>query len=233
MSISHDLLEPLARLNLRRPPVAMAFLATPPAGLQRVDRAQPAGCGYWKLAADGHAFYTTSADHENCPVGAFTHAAPLSAEKSKELEALVGTMVELRYLKPDEVKGIPHRTTPLQVAAYAPLPEAPFDADLVIFRGDARQIMLVSEAARAAGVFSSAQVMGRPACAMIPAATSTSSGVASVGCIGNRVYTDLGDEELYFSVPGRALNSVLEQLGVILEANRALEAFHRQRASRS
>ena len=231
MPVPRALFKSVSRLNLSRPPVAVAFLATPPAGLPRVDHPQPAGCGYWKHASEGHAFYTTPQDHENCTVGAFTHGVTLSPEKGKELESLIGTMVQLKYLRMEEVPGIPHRPAPMEVVAYAPLADATFDPDAVIFRGNAKQVMLVSEAARAAGVFESAAAMGRPACAMIPQATSSAAGVASVGCIGNRVYTELGDDELYFAVPGPALPRVLEQLDVMLDANASLETFHRERAA--
>ena len=90
--------------------------------------------------------------------------------------------------------------------------------------------MLLSEAARAAGIFDGS-TMGRPACAMIPHASRTVTGVASVGCIGNRVYTGLGDNELYFTVAGSRLDHLLEKIGSILEPNAALEAFHTQRAA--
>ena len=231
MSISPELLGSVGRLNLGRPPVAVGFLASPPAGLRRIERAMPAGCSYWKHASEGHAFYTMPEDHENCAVGAFTHGVTLAPEKARELESLVGTMVELQYLRSEEVAGIPHRRAPMETVAYAPLDRATFEPDVVVFRGNARQIMLISEAARAAGIFESAAAMGRPACAMIPHAASSAAGVASVGCIGNRVYTELGDDELYFGVPGMALGRVLEQLDVILTANDALEAFHRERAA--
>jgi uncharacterized protein (DUF169 family) len=230
MPIPSALLASLAPMKFAHQPVAMAFLAHPPAGLPRIDRPLPAGCGYWKHASDGHAFYTTAADHENCTVGAYTHGVTLPPGKAKELESVVGTMVELHYLRSEEVAGIPRRAAPMEVAAYAPLDRAAFDPDVVIFRGSARQIMLVSEAARAAGVFESGAAMGRPACAMLPQAIAAASGVASVGCIGNRVYTGLGDDEMYFAVPGPAIGRVLEQLGVMQTANAALEAFHRQRA---
>jgi uncharacterized protein (DUF169 family) len=218
-------------LNLDRPPVAVAFLPSPPADLRRIDRPMPAGCSYWKHASEGHAFYTSPEDHENCAVGAFTHGVTLGPDKATELESLVGTMVQLRYLRSEEVAGIPRRDAPMQTVAYAPLGQASFEPDVVVFRGNARQIMLISEAARAAGIFESAAAMGRPACAMIPQAASSAAGVASVGCIGNRVYTELGDDELYFGVPGSALARVLEQLDVIQTANAALEAFHRERAA--
>jgi uncharacterized protein (DUF169 family) len=222
----------LERIHLARQPVAIAFLSVPPAGLERIDRPAPAGCAYWKHASEGHAFYTTNEDHQNCPVGAFTHGVTLSPEKAQELQALVGTMIELQYLDGDEIPHIPHRTDPLRIAAYAPLDRATFAPDVIVFRGNARQIMLLSEAARAAGAFEGGTAMGRPACAMLPRALDAASGVASVACIGNRVYTELGDNELYFAVPGQALQATLKKLETVLDANVALEAFHRERAGR-
>jgi uncharacterized protein (DUF169 family) len=223
--------EPLSRLNLTASPVAIAFMATPPSGLSRVDRSSAAGCGYWKEAANGRAFYTTADDHQNCPVGAFTHGVQLSSEKAAELQSLVGTMAELEYLKHEEIPLLPHRSSPFEVAAYAPFANAPFTPDVVVFRGNARQVMLLTEAARAAGAFDTSSVIGRPACAMLPHALEAGTGIASVGCIGNRVYTALPDDELYLTVPGTKVAAVLEQLATILNANEALESFHRQRAA--
>ena len=229
--MTSSVMQTLAKITLTRQPVAVAFLSAPPPGLDRVDGPAPAGCGYWKLASDGRAFYTTADDHQNCPVGAFTHGVTLSPAKTAELESLVGTMIQLQYLRSEDIPMLPHRRQPMQVAAYAPLDRATFNPDVVVFRGNARQIMLLSEAARAAGAFESATTMGRPACAMLPHAMDTSGSVASVGCIGNRVYTGLGDDELYLSVPGSALDATLEKLDTILNANSELEVFHRQRAA--
>jgi hypothetical protein len=39
------------------------------------------------------------------------------------------------------------------------------------------------------------------------------------------------ETQLYFAVPGKAMNRVLEQLAVMVTANEALEAFHRGRAA--
>jgi uncharacterized protein (DUF169 family) len=219
----------LASLQLSRSPVAVGFLPAPPDGLSRIDRPAPAGCGYWKLASEGHSFYTTADDHQNCPIGALTHGVTLTPAKAEELQSLVGTMIQLQYLRSEEVPGIPHREMPMQVAAYAPIGHATFAPDVVIFRGNASQIMLLSEAARAAGAFESGTAMGRPACAMLPEAINSSAGVASVGCIGNRVYTDLDDNELYLAVPAAALGSMLDKLDTIITANRELEKFHRER----
>src|SRR5262245_48169143 len=224
-----DTASSLGPLHLAHAPVAVAFLAEAPHGLPRVAKPDAATCGYWKLASEGRAFYTTADDHQNCPVGAFTHGVSLSKEKSKELEGLIGTMVELNYLRMAEIPQIPHRTQPLQVAAYAPLGQATFQPDVVIFRGNARQIMLLSEAARRAGTLDESQVMGRPACSMLPVAIGAPNAVTSVGCIGNRVYAGLDDNELYLSVPGGAVERVLAELETIVAANVELEKYHRAR----
>jgi uncharacterized protein (DUF169 family) len=231
MPIPLNLLDTLTRVGLTSRPVAIAFLDSPPPGLEPIGRSQPASCSYWKEASEGRAFFTTADDHANCPVGAFTHGVELSAGQAQELQSLVGTMIQLEYLKSDEVPQIPRRQQPLRVAAYAPLDKAEFDPDVVVFRGTARQIMLLSEAARRAGVFEAGAVMGRPACAMLPQAIGTASSVASLGCIGNRVYTGLADDELYLGVPGPGVRRVLDELTTILAANTALETFHRERAA--
>jgi uncharacterized protein (DUF169 family) len=216
-------------LNLQWFPVAMAFMSEPPAGLSRIDRPLPAGCAYWKHASEGHQFYTLAEDHYNCTVGAFTHGVTLPEAKAHELKSIVGTMIQLQYLRDDEVATIPHRCEPFSIAAYAPLGDAPFPPDVVIVRGNPRQLMLVSEATRAAGLFEAGATLGRPACSMIPHAIDSGLGVASFGCIGNRVYAELGDDELYVTIPGQGLSGTLAKLETILAANTELEAFHRQR----
>src|SRR4051812_2658316 len=135
MRTTADQLKQLEPLGLSSAPVAIAFLAAPPAGLPRVGAPAAAGCGYWKQAADGAAFYTTPDDHGHCPVGAYTHGVALSPERSAELQGLVGTMIELQYLKASEVPDIPRRADPLKVAVYSPLAEASFTPDVVMFRG--------------------------------------------------------------------------------------------------
>ena len=80
--ITHEQLSTLSTVGLSSPPVAVAFLPEPPAGLPRVSRPDAASCGYWQQASQGHAFYTMPDDHTNCPVGAFTHGVPLSSEKT-------------------------------------------------------------------------------------------------------------------------------------------------------
>jgi len=53
--------------------------------------------------------------------------------------------------------------------------------------------------------------------------------VASSGCIGNRVYTGVGEDELYVAVPGKDLEAVAAALRTIVAANQALEEYARGR----
>jgi uncharacterized protein (DUF169 family) len=198
-----------------------------------VGSAGPSGCTYWKLAAEGKTFYTEAADHFNCPIGSFTHGIDLPPTQTRELEGLVGTMIGLEYLRQEEIPAIPRRESTFEVALYAPLAKAPFPADVVLVRGNARQMMLVAEAAAAAGVSGDGALMGRPTCAMIPAAIHGGRVTTSLGCIGNRVYTGLGDDEFYAAIPGPQLTSLMEKLATIVTANRELEHFHRTRMSTS
>jgi uncharacterized protein (DUF169 family) len=211
-------------LGLRRAPVAITFRDSAPPGVPRVGAAGPSSCAYWKLAAEGRTFYTEAPDHHGCPIGAYTHGVDVPPEVMKELQGVVTTMVGLGYLRAEEVPGIPRREGPFRVAVYAPLGEG--EADVVIVCGKARQVMLLAEAAQSAGV-GGGGLMGRPTCAALPEAMRTGRGVASLGCVGNRVYTELPDDELYFALPGRQVSAVAEKLAGIVRANETLEGYHR------
>jgi uncharacterized protein (DUF169 family) len=218
-------------LQLRSAPVALAFQDAPPANLPHVAAAAPSGCTFWKRAAAGQAFYTEAPDHYNCPIGAYTHGVDLPPAQAKELQGVLETMVQLSYLRPEEVTGIPRRQGKFGVALYAPLATAPFEPEVVLVCGNAKQIMLLAEAAQAAGAGAEAPLLGRPTCAAVPTALQTQRSAASLGCIGNRVYTEMADDELYFALPGKELSAVVEKLATIVNANRELESYHRARAA--
>ncbi len=227
--MSHTSLTEL--LHLTSPPIAIAFVDVAPAGVPHVSAVEPAGCGYWRRAAAGEVFFTVADDHKRCAVGAHTHNVTLAPAEAKELEGLIGTMVGLEYLKMEDVAQIPTRKTPLQVAVYAPLAAAPVPPDVVLVRGTARQLMLLAEAAQAAGVVGRGASLGRPTCAVLPEAINSARTAASFGCVGNRVYTGADDTEAYFAIPGLHLGAVEDKLAVIVRANQELEKFHRARAA--
>jgi uncharacterized protein (DUF169 family) len=216
-------------LDLKLAPIAVTFCDAPPAGVARVERAEAAGCGYWRRAAAGETFYTEADDHLNCAVGAHTHRVPMGPEKQKELQGLIGTMVGLSYLTMADVARIPQRKSPLKIAVYSPLDQATLAPDVVLVRGDVRQLMLLAEAAQAAGVGGTGPTLGRPTCSVLPEAINGSHAASSFGCVGNRVYTGASDGEGYFAIPGPQLAALESKLATVVRANRELETFHRER----
>jgi hypothetical protein len=55
--------------------------------------------------------------------------------------------------------------------------------------------------------------------------------VASTGCIGNRVYTDLADDELYVVVPGATLARMVDEIDGIAAANSKLASYQPRSAA--
>jgi uncharacterized protein (DUF169 family) len=217
-------------LGLKVPPVGLVFSDAPLTGIERIASAAPAGCGYWKRAARGEVFYTIGADHLGCAIGAHTHGVEMPPEVRENLMGTIGMMTDLQYLSASEVPQIPHRTSKLDVLTYGPLARLPREVDVVLVRATPRAAMLLAEATHAAGVRSAGPSVIRPACAMVPDVMTTRRAATSFGCIGNRVYTELPDDEVWWTLPGRDVPAVVAQIGTLVEANKKLEAFHRARA---
>jgi uncharacterized protein (DUF169 family) len=215
-------------LRLVRRPVAVAFRDSPPPGVAAFAGQEPSGCSFWRLAANGRTFYTVPGDHANCAIGSHTHNIPLAPERAAELEQTLGFITGIGYVRMEEVAGIPRLPKTPGAVVYAPLGDTPVDPDVVIFAGPPGRVMLLQEAAIRAGVSTPAPALGRPTCAALPAALSHGV-VASTGCIGNRVYTDLGEDELYVMVAGRDLPRVAAEAATIASANATLFTYHRDR----
>jgi uncharacterized protein (DUF169 family) len=214
-------------LGLGRRPVAVAFRDGPPAGVPRFEGSEPSGCSFWRLAAEGRTVVTTPEHHYNCPIGSYTHNLPLPPERAEELDQTLGLMASTGYVRMEEVPGIPHLPTTPGAVIYAPLGEMPVEPDVVLLAGRPGRIMLVHEAAIRAGI-AGGPLLGRPTCMALPAALAGGV-VLSTGCIGNRVYTDVGDDEIYVAIPGRDLARLADALDEIGAANATLEDYHRQR----
>jgi uncharacterized protein (DUF169 family) len=215
-------------LTLPRRPVAVAFLDGPPVGVPKFTGSEPSGCSFWRLAAEGRSFYTVPADHYHCAIGSYTHNMPLPQERAQELEQTLGFMTGIGYVQMDEVPGVLRLPKTPGVVIYAPLGETPVEPDVVLLSGRPGQIMLAYEAAIRVGVATRLPMLGRPTCAALPAAL-TGGVVVSLGCIGNRLYTDLGEDELYVAIPGKDLQRIADELDVIAVANAKLSEYHRQR----
>jgi len=215
-------------VGLQRRAVAVGFLDAVPAGLERFEGTEPSGCSFWRLAAAGKSFYTVPENHFNCAVGAYTHNIPLSAAREKETERTLKMMFDLGYVKPEEVAQIPRLAKTPVVIAYAPLGDAGFEPDAVLFACKPSGAMLLNEAAGRARIGIGAPALGRPTCMALPASLRAGS-ILSLGCMGNRVYTGLGEDELYVAVPGADLEKVATALSTIVSANRALEEYAKGR----
>jgi len=84
--------------------------------------------------------------------------------------------------------------------------------------------MLLNEAANRAGVSSGAPALGRPTCMALPASLQHGA-ILSLGCIGNRVYTGLNEDEMYVVFRGGDVANVAAALAAIISANAALREY--------
>ncbi len=215
-------------LRLSRRPVSVTFLDSEPSGIERFSGTEPSGCGFWRLAAEGRVFYTLPSDHFNCAVGAYTLNIPLSPEREKETEQTLQMMFGVGYIRPEDVPGIPRLSKTPAAMVFAPLGAAPVAPDVVLFACRPSAAMLLNEAAMRAGSGGALPPLGRPSCMAIPAALAAGT-VSSLGCAGNRVYTGLGEDELYVAVPGKDLEKVAAALEIIVSANQAIHDYARGR----
>jgi uncharacterized protein (DUF169 family) len=215
-------------VGMKKRPVAVKFLEAAPAGIEKFAGTEPSGCSFWRLAAAGKVFYTVPQDHYNCPIGSYTHSIALPPERAKELEQTLGQMAQIGYVKMEEVPDIPRMEKEPRAILYAPLGESPMEPDVVLFAGEASQIMLLQEAAMRAGCAAALPILGRPTCMALPAAMAHGP-VVSSGCIGNRVYTGLGEGEMYVVAPGKDLSRVTNELETVVSANAQLAQYHQER----
>jgi len=229
VSIWNDLEQRIdTTLKLARRPVAVTFLDSAPANVAQFSGTEPSGCSFWRLAAAGRVFYTVPQNHFNCAVGAYTHNIALSPEREKETEQTLKMMFDLGYVKPEEIPQIPRLPRTPTAILYAPLGESPVAPDVVLFACKPSAAMLLNEAANRAGVASGAPALGRPTCMALPASLQHGS-ILSLGCMGNRVYTGLGEDEVYFVVRGKDLPAVADALGIVTSANAALNDYAKGR----
>jgi uncharacterized protein (DUF169 family) len=216
------------KLPMSRRPVTVAFLDAAPVSVPPFSGTMPSGCSFWRLAAMGRSFYTVPSDHFNCAVGSYTHNIPLSPEREKETEQTLGLMFQVGYIKPEEVPGIPRlKKTPAAIV-YSPLGATPVDLNAtpsaVLFACKPSEAMLLNEAAIRAGAGGATPALGRPTCMGLPLALERGTQM-SLGCIGNRTYTGLGEDELYIIVAGKDLERVAASLDEIVGANHALQQY--------
>ena len=213
-----------AAVKFARRPVAVTFLDSAPSNVTKFSGTEPSGCSFWRLAAGGKTFYTVPENHFNCAVGAYTHNIPLSPERTAETEQTLKMMFDLGYVKPEEIPQIPRLPKTPAAILYSPLGDSPADPDVVLLACKPSDAMLLNEAAVRAEVGSGMPALGRPTCMALPATLAHGS-IISLGCMGNRVYTGLGEDEMYLVLRGKDLAKLADALGVISGANSALQQY--------
>jgi len=214
-------------LQSGRRPVAVAYLDSPPPGVAKFEGSEPSSCSFWRLAGSGRVFYTIPTDHFNCPVGGYTHNT-LTPERMPELTQVLSMMFDIGYLRAEEIPHVFQLPVAPKVVVYAPLGETPVAPSVVLAAGKPGRLMMLNEAANRAGSLSSLPLLGRPTCMALPAALAQGA-VTSAGCIGNRVYTDIPEDELYVVLRGADLERISGEISTIESANQTLTAYHKDR----
>jgi uncharacterized protein (DUF169 family) len=215
-------------LALSLPPIAVAFCDEVPAGVAPFDGAAPAGCAFWEKAAAG-AFATTAQDHALCAIGMHTHNLPHTAATEGELKDALQAMAGLDYVRAEEVAAIPVAPRRAQHIVYGPLADFPAPPEVVLLFADARQGLVITEAAARVDRGAPA-AMGRPACAVIPQVLTQGVAAQSLGCCGARAYLDaLSDGVALWAFPAAKLEDYCKEIETLASANQTLTVFHGRR----
>lgn len=216
-------------LGLTTPPVAVTFSDAAPANADTPSTPVPAGCSFWELGAH-KTLATRAEDHQHCSIGIHTHAlADAPASQQQELEAALGAMQGLDYVRPEEVAALPVMSSPSKHVVYGPLRDATRLPSVVLLFAHSSQGLVLSEAlTRVDGEVPAA--MGRPACALIPQVVNTSRSASSLGCCGARAYLNtLSDDVALWGLSGEKLEAYVDQIEILAKANSVLSRFHELR----
>ena len=219
-------------LHLNQLPIGLAFVDTPPQGVQHTGKRVPSACTFWRLAEQG-VFYATADDHQECPIGMMTMGFSMPEAAQQRAQVLVQTMADVQYFSPAEVSALPVVQKPHSSILYGRLDQFQVEADVILCILDTQQGMLVAETMGNLNWLQGGQsAFGRPTCAVIPRTMQTGATSMSFGCVGARTYIDLKPSELVLTVPGHEFAPLVERLQTIVDANNALAPFHAQQKAR-
>ncbi|HEX4283625.1 MAG TPA: DUF169 domain-containing protein [Terracidiphilus sp.] len=215
-------------LHLELPPIAISFSESRPEAVKQFDGQAPAGCRFWQEAATS-VFTTSARDHELCAIGVHTHNLQASAAQQKDLMDALKVFSDLGYVRAEDVPQIPVLKTPAQFITYAPLSQAPLQADVVLLFIRSDQTLILSEATQQIES-DHAPAMGRPACAVVAQVMNSGKAAMSLGCCGARAYLDtFTDEKAIFAIPGEKIQVYVDQVRTLAKANGILSQFHQLR----
>ncbi|HEV2428581.1 MAG TPA: DUF169 domain-containing protein [Thermoplasmata archaeon] len=214
-----------ADLELDRAPVQISYLDAPPKGVAPHPGGAPSVCTFF---AEGgrRPFYAGLSEHEACEIGAFVLGMAPEGELGQRVQAMVGLMQSEGYLaKGDEAK-IPRNASPPKFVAYGPLGSLPIDPTTVLMFAKPKSAMYALEAAHG-----SVPMNGRPMCAIVPTLNHGAPVAISTGCIGSRIYTQMGDDRMVVGVRGDHLAEFAHEVHRIRSANTSIGAENTKRRS--
>lgn len=218
-----------ANLCLVQPPISVTFSDQAPASVPAYAGHAPAGCRFWRDAADA-AFVTSAGDHALCAVGSYTHNLELSAAAQGELQECLSVFGSLGYVTPQDLPLIPVLQRPSKHVVYAPLAQAPLPPQVVLLFCDASQALIVSEAVQQVE-HRHPPALGRPACGVVAQVANTGQAALSLGCCGARAYVDAFTPELVLcALPGANLAAYADRIAALASANSVLTQFHQRRS---
>jgi uncharacterized protein (DUF169 family) len=230
------------QLELEWPPVQITYLDRPPKGVPEHPGGVPSVCTFFALGTRSP-FYAGLPKHEDCEIGAFVLGIPPEGGLGGRLMATIGDMQKEGYLNPGEEAKVPHNASPPKFVAYGPLGTMSLAPTGVLLFANPRGAMLAAEAAGSAPDEWTVPMNGRPMCAIMPILNQGAPVALSLGCLGSRIYTDLGVDKMVIGVRGDHLTAFAKRLDRIVRANefvraedsarkaKAPSAFHANRKS--
>lgn len=210
-------------LELTHPPVQISYAAQPPIGVAEHPGGAPSVCTFF---AEGtvRPFFATAPAHDACEIGAFVLGRKPEGELGTRLLGTIGIMVKEGYLGANEPSQIPHNPEAPKFVAYGPLGSLDLAPTTVLLFARPKSAMLAVEAAGG-----HVPMNGRPMCAINPILNQGAPVAMSLGCIGSRVFTQMGDNELVLGVRGDHLAEFAASVRRIRIANDTVEVEDRRR----
>jgi uncharacterized protein (DUF169 family) len=210
-------------LELDRPPVQISYLESPPKGVEPHPGGAPSVCTFF-AEGERKAFYAGLPEHEACEIGAFVLGAAPEGELGARVMGMVGTMQSVGYLAKGEEATIPRNAKAPKFVAYGPLGSLPVPPTSVLLFARPRSAMLAMEASNGP-----VPMNGRPMCAVVPTLNHGAPVAMSIGCIGSRIYSQMGDDRMVVGIRGDKLDWFAREVRRVRDANRAIGAENQRR----
>ena len=217
-------------LGLSRCPIAVIFCKRPPKGVPKFAGNVPSGCSFFGIAAGGMTFYTVAADHYCCPIGSYTWNLPLPVNHAKEMARSIDSLSGTCNISLEAIQSIPRSQNNPNLVVFSPLENTPMDPDVVVLVVKPLQGMIIQEAAMRKHIGVHIAPLSQPTCMSLHYVMEDKA-VTTAGCMGNRVFNALKEEEMYMLLPGRLLQKVADELQNIATANSKLAEQYLQKRS--